>query len=398
MVEELGARVLREGLVSRDQLADALAEGATGGVLAAALLRQGLSADALFGLLRREGHAVADAADLDQGAGPVSRLLHGRMAHTLQALPVADLGHEVLVAMMDPTDGHALRELRFGIGRSVRPLLAHADALHEALAMAYPGDAPPIPRETPLALVRRRGPDAAPARRKTQPMVTPAAPAQHSAAPASAPAPAPSSFEPVPRRPLPSSTPPSTGRSLISPAEASWSDLDDAPAPAPQRTPRGDQPPPIGPVLAALRRTTERDEIVRLACDGVAGVAKTVVFLALRRGVLRGWEACGPHVSADAIRNLWIPVTSPSMFQRTLERGDVYDGPFGTTAADGLFRAATGSRGGHVLLHPIRVAGKPLGVLCVEGVRFERTGRRRVEELVLAAGQAFERLFERSRP
>ena len=122
-------------------------------------------------------------------------------------------------------------------------------------------------------------------------------------------------------------------------------------------------------------------------------MAKTVVFLALRKGVLRGWEARGSQVSEDAIRNLWIPASSPSMFQRVLDRGDVYEGPYGTTTADDLFRAATGSRGGRVVIHAVRVAGKPLGALCAEGVRYDELGKRRIEELVIAAGRAFERLL-----
>lgn len=401
MGDDLGARVLREGLVDRDQLADALAEGAAGGVLAAALLRHGLEEEALHQLLLAEGHEEATAADLEAGAGPVSRLLHGRMAHTLQALPVEDRGHEVIVAMVDPSDSHALRELRFALGRMVRAKVARASELRRALASAFPGDVPPEPLETPLALTRRRptGEAAfAPSeRRRTRPMESmPAGPAPAPAEPErrSAPPERRSSAPPGTRS---SSAPPRAG-SILTSEESSWGDLQQpeprVPAPRPRR-PSSLTPPPVGPMLASLRRATDRDAIVRLTCDGCAGVAKTVVFLALRRGVLRGWEARGGQVSADAIRNLWIPATSPSMFQRVLESGETYEGPYGTTAADDLFRAATGSRGGRVVIHAVRVAGKPLGALCAEGVRFDAIGKRRVEELVLAAGRAFERLLEK---
>ena len=402
MGEDLGARVLREGLVSREQLADALAEGASGGILATALLRHGLDEGALHGLLLREGYEPASADELVAGTGPLSRLLHGRMAHTLQALPVEDRGHEVVVAMVDPSDTHALRELRFGLGRMIRARVALAGELRQALASAYPGDVPPEPRETPLALVRRRPGSAASSasgsvaprsepssrRRVTRPMVPITAPT----------APEPSA-EPPPEPPVPTPTeaPPRRARSIISPAEASWGDLEDpAPRPTPARPGRRRRitaPPPVGPLLADLRRARDRDTIVRLTCDGVASVAKVVVFLALRRGVLRGWEARGGQLTPDAVRNLWIPIGSPSVFKRVIATGESYEGPHGTSTADDLFRAATGSRGGRLVIHAVRVAGKPLGALCAEGVRFDDLGRRRVEELVLAAGRAFERVL-----
>lgn len=414
MAEDLGARVLRAGLVSRDQLADALAEGAAGGILATALLRQGLDEEALYELLLAEGHDTASDAELDGGAGPVSRLLHGRMAHTLQALPIEDRGHEVVVAMVDPSCAHALRELRFTLGRMVKAKVARATDLRNALASAYPGDIPPVPRETPLALVRRRDGSSVPPqdskRRRTRPMeVVVAAP---DSAPFRSSATRPQSSAP-PERPGPtSSVPPGTTRSSAPPAarsiltveESSWGDLQQTdtesprtPVPPPRRRRRSSSmtPPPVGPTLASLRRADDRDQIVRLTCEGCVGVAKTVVFLALRRGVLRGWDARGSQVSADAIRNLWIPARSPSMFQRVLEDGDCYEGPYGTTTADDLFRAATGSRGGRVVIHAVRVAGKPLGAVCAEGVRFDEVGKRRIEELVIAAGQAFERLLGR---
>ncbi len=411
MAEDLGARVLREGLVDRDQLADALAEGAAGGVLATALIRHGLDEDALHRLLVREGHPEASYAELDAGAGAVSRLLHGRMAHALQALPIEDRGHEVIVAMVDPSDAHALRELRFAVGRMVRAKVARATDLRNALASAYPGDIPPEPRETPLALIRRRSPSGAveltaQKRRSTRPMEQIVAPPPSSSAGTAKAVPSHGSVPPE----RTSSTPPGTTRSSMPPAggsiltleESSWGDLQQSVEPAPAsrrlepRRPRHSAltPPPVGPVLASLRRANDRDSIVRFTCEGCVGVAKTVVFLALRRGVLRGWEARGGNVSADAIRNLWIPATSPSMFKRVLETGESYEGPYGTTAADDLFRAATGSRGGRVVVHAVRVGGKPLGALCAEGVRFDAVGKRRVEELVLAAGRAFERLLE----
>ena len=391
MAEDLVAWALSSGMTTRGQLADALAERAAGRPLAVALLRQGMDEEALWShLVVQQGHLAVDPAELARAPGPASKLLPGAMAHTLQSLPLEDLGQEVVIAMVDPTDAHALRELRFAIGRPVSAVTAKASALAAALRRAYPDDIPAERSTTPLMLSRMR-PSSRPFR---------SAPA--SSAPRAPAAVANAAHAPSESRATATSQSRSTiARSIIPPHEASWSDLE-APSPrssvrALQREPSADYRslPPIGTVLAGFRSSSSRDAVIRLMCEGALTVARSVVFLALRRGVLRGWDAMGSAVSPDAIRNLWIPATSKSMFKAVVETGEPYEGPYGTTAADDLFRAATGSRGGRIALHSVRVMGKPLGILAVEGVRHGPAGRRRLEEITLGAGRAFERILER---
>lgn len=162
---------------------------------------------------------------------------------------------------------------------------------------------------------------------------------------------------------------------------------------APRKTGEPTSPGDPGPILSGLRATTDRDEAVRLACEGALPACRCVVFLALKKDVLQGREARGGGVSREAVRNLWIPTTSASIFRDAVTRGIAHAGPYGTTSADGIYRAAIGSRGGDVVVQPILVSGKPVGVLCADDVRFGPRGEKRVELVARALGEALERII-----
>ncbi|MCB9591601.1 MAG: hypothetical protein H6719_02610 [Sandaracinaceae bacterium] len=162
---------------------------------------------------------------------------------------------------------------------------------------------------------------------------------------------------------------------------------DSRPPPKPAKLPE------IGGTLSAIRASRDRDEVVELACQGALTISRATVLLALRKGVLKGWSGAGAGISADAVRNLWIPTSSPSMFRDVVAKREAYHGPSGTAAADGLFRAALGSRGGPVSLHPVVVASKLVAVLSADDVRFGDAGRERIETLARAVSEAFERII-----
>ena len=186
-------------------------------------------------------------------------------------------------------------------------------------------------------------------------------------------------------------------------AEGSW----DLPSPEPldaRRSMRGQfrptRPagvkttiPDVRAAMAAIRGARTRDDVVLAALDGALAVSRCAVFFALRKNVLKGWAGVGSGVSQDAARNLWIPTTTASLFQRVVESGNAYLGPYGSAIADGIFRAAVGSRGGDVALQPIRVGGKIVGVLACDDVRRGMLGLARIEQIVLAVEDAFGRLI-----
>jgi hypothetical protein len=152
-------------------------------------------------------------------------------------------------------------------------------------------------------------------------------------------------------------------------------------------------PPEIGSVLAAMRAARDRDDVVRLAVEGAVSVSRSAVFLALRKGVLKGWDGAGAGISRDAIRNLWIPTTSASTFKKVVDERSVHIGPYGTAIADGLFRAAVASRGGEVAIHPVVVADKVVGILAVDDLLPGPLARHRIDLVAHAVADAFKRII-----
>ena len=149
----------------------------------------------------------------------------------------------------------------------------------------------------------------------------------------------------------------------------------------------------VAPVLASMKSARDRDSIVRLACEGAVTISRSAVFLALRKGVLKGWDGAGQGVSRDSVRNLWIPAGSESMFKRVLDSGAPFVGAYGQGIADGLFRAAVGSRGGDVAVWPVSLEGKVVGLLCVDDLRPGSISRHRIETLTVAIAEGFRRLI-----
>ena len=157
----------------------------------------------------------------------------------------------------------------------------------------------------------------------------------------------------------------------------------------PMKAPLGD----IRGVIVSIRQASDRDEVVRLALDGALSVSRSAVFFALRKGLLKGWDGIGSGVTEDSARNLWIPTSTASLFQRVVESGVGYFGPYGAAIADGLFRAAVGSRGGDLALLPVKVSGKVVGLLACDDVRAGPQGHQRLELLATAIEEAFSRII-----
>jgi GAF domain-containing protein len=142
--------------------------------------------------------------------------------------------------------------------------------------------------------------------------------------------------------------------------------------------------------LAELGRVTSRDDVVRVACHACLATARGAAFLALRKGVFRGWDGAGEDVTSAGIRSLWVPASNPSILNEVLHTGRPFQGAYGQTAADHLFRAAFGSHGREVVIVPVMIGSRMVGVLCANDPSADTSGVERVAE---AVGRAFERLI-----
>lgn len=510
MADDLGGRLARAGLVTRDDLAEIVATApAHDAAFVRALVRRGVSEDAIAGFFLSEGFGpLLSRADLGRADGLWAGRLPARMALDFLALPVRAATDGVVVAMAAPSDDHLVHELSRVLGARAIATIARASDIEGCVRAAHPDVASEPPRqmdsEPPvLELTRRRpsvgfdggyrapdredgklaklgprlampddepamplvrhkpqltpatglrserpadvvvvktfaNPDAKraqwvrptdeapahtaeyrrpaaaaladanrPAERKTAPMMKAVDPdvTRVPSAPSSAPAPITVVVDDAPPRPsepaapeerwdLPSPPPAIEARSPSNPPRARDTGANKLGARAAAELPTLKAAPgEIGSVLAAIRGAEDRDLVVKLACEGSTSVARTAVFFALRKGVLKGWDGAGPGIRRDSVRNLWIPTSSPSTFKKVLDTRQGHVGPYGTSIADGLFRAAVGSRGGDLMIQPVLVGGKPVGFLCADDLRPGPIGAHRVEVLAQAVADAFVRII-----
>lgn len=368
MASEVAARILEEGLVSRQELSEALADTSSTRCIVARLAARGVSADELLALFDEFGPPVGPVALAGAPTSLVNQLPPG-MAQSFFALPVAKAKDFVIVAMADPSHQHAIDELTRVLDKTVRARPARVDDLRDALARAYPSEASSqldgefLDADELLDaddMLDSSGPPSEALLLTSVKADTPTPTSQAAEEAVAVPLTRPKT--PTPKR---VSRPAKTFRRPVEQLEVakenSWADLD--------RESRPQVAEPVvelGPLLAAIRDATTRDDVIIATAEAGSRFARSAVVLTLRRGVLRGAEARGEGVSTDAIRNLWIPSTSPSMFRMVVDAKDIYRGPFGGSAADHLYRAAIGSRGGNVELHPVDVQGTVVAVLCAD--------------------------------
>lgn len=454
MPHDLGARLVRAGLVTRTQLAEALARGPkTGGPLVAALIDAGLDEEALIGFFLADGYSeVLDLTELLAAEPEALRRVPAAMARALLVVPVRFERGGLRVAMADPTDEHALREMRHALGLLPVPGVARVGDVRAAIVRFHGAEAEP--EEPAVELVRRRARESAATFPlvRTKPLVTPPTPiaqavaevaetgvrsATHREQPVELPNPNDaiplagrrrrrntSSFEtPSDEATIPVDVevgPPAIEVGAPAPVATgpadTWNDLGPprATQPAPSHVPRPSSapgprtslrlrarpasdaapgtPPDVGTFVAAIRASEERDEVLALACEACLTVARGAVLLGLQRGALRGREGAGRGISREAIRNLVLPATAPSVFKQVLETGIPHHGAYGTASADEVFRVATGSLGRSLQVQPILVGGRPAGLLCADEVGFGPAGRARIELIAFAAGEALQRI------
>ena len=138
--KRLGDLLLEEKLITPEDLSAAVAEQRrTGQLLGATLVQLGLVAeDVLLESLHRQlGLPLVDLGGLDIDESTVA-LIKEDVAKKYLALPISVEGRSSLVvAMADPLNVAAIEDLRFHSGMFIKPVLASASALNEAIDRYY---------------------------------------------------------------------------------------------------------------------------------------------------------------------------------------------------------------------------------------------------------------------
>lgn len=380
------------------------------GRIAQSLVAAGLDERALAGFFVTLGFGpMLQARELARADASLVRRLPGADARELCAMPLRRSSAGAIVAMAVPTDEPSVATLSEALGGTILPTVAKLSDLLASIERAYAPDQPPRVTD-PLALARTRTPSGlvplvnpkpTSDTDKTQPSFDPslselastASPvwdrawnrssrerdvsltpkASHIPLPTVSASLTPHAFAPpvMTQRPEAPSSPPSPTRpSTQRPASVSDSAVDAQ--------------------LSELGRVSSRDEVVHIACRACLASARGAAFLALRKGVFRGWDGVGKDVTSAGIRSLWVPATNPSILNEVLHNGRAFHGAYGQTAADHLFRAALGSQGREVIVVPVVVGSRMVGVLCANDPVGD-TGA--IERIAEGMGQAFERLI-----
>ncbi|MEM7433514.1 MAG: hypothetical protein AAF436_00085 [Myxococcota bacterium] len=348
------------------------------------LLSQGLDERALAGFFVSLGFGpVLRARELARADSELVRRLAGKDAHDLCAVPLRPSPAGAVVAMADPTDAGAIDRLAEALGGPILPTVARLSDLLDALDQLYPGDRPTVVSD-PMSAARSKRPSG------VVPLIQ---------------------DKPEPVAHTRDGTQPSLDPKLAGLAHTASSVWDRAwdrntgvesapPNDDAQDEPQAHDKPmveavqtsttPEAPNLSELGRASTRDEVVRVACEACLAHASGAAFLALRKGVFRGWGGAGPHVTSASIRSLWVPASNPSVLSDVVHRGTSFRGPHGQTAADHLLRAAIGSQGRDIFVTPVRIGERTCGLLCASDPVADA---RAIEEVASAMGRALQRLI-----
>jgi type IV pilus assembly protein PilB len=139
MSGKLGEILLRENLITPDQLHQALEHQKTnGGRLASSLVKLGfLNDDEVTAVLSRQyGVPSIDLAYFKVDPS-VTNLIPMETATKYQVLPLCRVGSSLTLAMVDPTNVFAMDDIKFMTGFNIEPVVASEAAIMEAIKKHY---------------------------------------------------------------------------------------------------------------------------------------------------------------------------------------------------------------------------------------------------------------------
>src|ERR1700761_1092683 len=141
MSQRLGDLLVREKVITADQLEQALREQGTSGTrLGAALVKLGfLSDDDVTNFLSRQYGVPAINLNYFEIDPSVVKLIPHDTAKRYQILPLSRVGASLTIAMVDPTNVFAMDDIKFMTGFNIEPVVASESAIMDAIEKAYGG-------------------------------------------------------------------------------------------------------------------------------------------------------------------------------------------------------------------------------------------------------------------
>ena len=388
-METLGTFLLRSGVLNKDTLAAALDRQVVfGGWLDTALLELGLMAEPQMAelLARWCGYPACQPGWLESVApGAAAGLVPASLAVSSVVVPFAESAEGIWVAVPAPVDTEGLSQLAAALARPVLPHVGTELRIRQALQRLYGARTDPRFDELAASAAGRPETEASAA-----PAAEPALPAD--AAVTAVPTAASQTPEPVP---LP--TPQVFAADVIHPGAAPPASPQAAPAPPPDGPPMD-----FAEALAHLAGAQDRDGIVDVTLRYTLQTFRFAAFMGVLRGQVVVWAARsrgGATAEEDALHGLTLPLAGPSLLRTVVEtRAPLLTKPSQSAGGQALV-GALGRSPRALLLQPILVSGRVVGVLYADdGPSSIKT---RQASLVLAfasrIGPAFEALIRERR-
>ncbi len=139
MSSRLGEILIKENLITSDQLRQALAhQKANGGKLGTCLMQLGfISDDEITGVLSRQYGVPSINLKYYEVDAAVIKLIPQDTAIRYQIVPLSRVGSTLTIAMTDPTNVFAMDDIKFMTGFNVEPVVASETAIAEAISKFY---------------------------------------------------------------------------------------------------------------------------------------------------------------------------------------------------------------------------------------------------------------------
>ncbi len=135
----LGELLVKNNLITREQLTQALAQQDTsGGRIGANLVKLGfISEDEITAFLSRQYGVPSINLTQFEVDGNVTKLIDPDMAQKYQVIPINRAGGVLTVAMADPSNIFAIDDIKFKTGLRVEPVVAAESAIRNAINKYY---------------------------------------------------------------------------------------------------------------------------------------------------------------------------------------------------------------------------------------------------------------------
>src|SRR6201985_3365831 len=139
MSQRLGDLLVREKVITAEQLERALKEQGTNGTrLGAALVKLGfLSDDDVTNFLSRQYGVPAINLQYFEIDASVVKLIPVETAKRYQILPLSRVGASLTIAMVDPTNVFAMDDIKFMTGFNIEPVVASESSILSGIDKAY---------------------------------------------------------------------------------------------------------------------------------------------------------------------------------------------------------------------------------------------------------------------